>query len=325
MTFRRVMRILGLLAGLIAGVTAAIVGLMARRMVAPARQPLWATPGDMGLAFETVEFPARDGVRLSGWFIPAARPAGVVNEAATIVLVHGWTWNRLGDAAADLLANFSGTTPVELLRLAHSLHDEGFHVLMFDLRNHGESASQPPVTFGQTEANDLLGALAFLHTRADVDRERIGAIGFSMGANAVLYALPQTADLGAAIVVQPATAAVFAEGYAADLLGAAGQIVLPLVEAVYAAIGGVRLNALQPAFAAGGAGPVPVLFIQCKGDQWGSLDDANQLAAAAGGGEGPLYVDGDHRYDGYQYLIDNPRIATTFMGQYLEHMTAGAS
>lgn len=325
MTFRRVMRILGLLAGLVAGATAAVVGLMARRMVAPARQPLWADPSDMGLDFETVEFPARDSVRLSGWFIPAARASDASSDGATIILVHGWTWNRLGDAAADLLANFSGTTPVELLRLAHALHYEGYHVLMFDLRNHGESAAQPPVTFGQTEANDLLGALAYLHTRSDVNKERIGAIGFSMGANAVLYALPQTADLSAAIVVQPATAAVFAEGYAADLLGAAGQVVLPLIEAVYAAVSGVRLDALQPAFAAGGAGPVPVLFIQCKGDQWGSLDDANQLAAAASGSEGPLYVDGDHRYDGYQHLIDNPRVAATFLGQYLKLRVAAGS
>ena len=41
MTFRRVMRLLGLLAGLAAGLTAALVALFTRRMIAPARQPLW--------------------------------------------------------------------------------------------------------------------------------------------------------------------------------------------------------------------------------------------------------------------------------------------
>ena len=321
MTFRRVIRLLGLLAGLAAGLTAAVVALFTRRMIAPARQPLWCTPGDMGLAFENVHFPARDSVRLSGWFIPATRAEG---GNATIMLIHGWAWNRLGDAANDLLANLSGTTPVELLRLAHALHFEGYHVLMFDLRNHGESAAHPPVTFGQSEAGDVLGALAYLQARPDVDAARIGAIGFSMGANAILYTLPQSTDLRAAIAVQPATAAVFAEGYANDLLGPAGVVVRPLVETTYAAITGVPLGALQPAFAAAGADagddfrrPTPVLFVQCKADRWGSLADAAQLAAATPGGEGPLYVDGNHRYQGYQYLIENPRIAVTFLEQYL--------
>ena len=315
MTFRRVMRMLGLLAGFIAGVIAVMVALFTRRMVAPARQTLWATPADMGLEYENVEFPARDSVRLSGWFIPGARDTS--RGGATVILVHGWTWNRLGDAAADLLSDFSGTTPVELLRLAHALHFEGYHVLMFDLRNHGESAAHPPVTFGHMEANDLLGALAWLQTRADVDKARMAAIGFSIGANAILYALPQTSDLRAAIAVQPATPPAFAEGYATDLLGPAGALVLPLVEGAYAAVSGVRLGAMQPAFAASGAGPTPVLFVQCKGDLWGSLEDANRLAAATPGGEGPLYVDGDHRYAGYQYIVENPRIAATFLSQYL--------
>ena len=317
MTFRRVIRLLGLLAGLAAGLTAAVVALFTRRMIAPARQPLWCTPGDMGLAFENVHFPARDSVRLSGWFIPAARAEG---GNATIMLIHGWAWNRLGDAANDLLANLSGTTPVELLRLAHALHFEGYHVLMFDLRNHGESAAHPPVTFGQSEAGDVLGALAYLQARPDVDAARIGAIGFSMGANAILYTLPQSTDLRAAIAVQPATAAVFAEGYANDLLGPAGVVVRPLVETTYAAITGLPLGALHPAFAAAGADagddfsrPTPVLFVQCKADRWGSLADAAQLAAATPGGEGPLYVDGNPRYQGYQYLIENPRIAVTFL------------
>lgn len=317
MTFKRVMKFLGLLFGFLAGVTAVIVAWFTRRMVAPARQPLWATPSEMGLAFENVQFPAKDGVRLSGWFIPAA---GSERGGASIILVHGWAWNRLGDAANDLLANFSATTPVELLRLAHALHHEGYHVLMFDLRNHGESAAHPPVTFGQSEADDLLGALAYLSARPDVDPARLAAIGFSMGANAILYALPQTDALSAAIAVQPSTATVFAEGYADDLLGPAAGVVRPLVETTYAAITGVPLGALQTAFAVAGADalrPIPVLFVQCKADLWGSLADADQLAAATPGGEGPLYVDGDHHYQGYQYLIENPRVAVTFLEQYL--------
>lgn len=315
MTFRRVMQLLGLLAGFLAGITAAVVVFFTRRMVNPPRQALWTSPAEMGLPYDNVQFPARDGVRLSGWFLPAAK--GSKRDGATLVLVHGWTWNRLGDAAADLLADFSGTTPVELLRLAHALHFEGYNVLMFDLRNHGESAAHPPVTFGLGEANDLLGALDFLADRPEVNANRIGVIGHSIGANAILYALPQTDRMRAAIAVQPFTASTYAGRYAEDLLGVAGNLVRPLVENAYSAAGDVRLGALQPGFAAAGAGPIPVLFIQCKHDQWGSVEDVQRLVAATPAGEGPLYVDGNHRYSGYQYLIENPRVGVTFFEQHL--------
>lgn len=314
MTFRRVLRLISLLLGFVLGIISVVVAYLARRMVAPDRQPLWTTPAEMGLAYENVNFPAQDSVRLSGWFIPAPRTANPTG--ATIILVHDWTWNRLGDAAADLMANLSGTTPVELLRLTRSLHYEGYHVLMYDQRNHGESASHPPVTFGRSEAYDLIGAINYLCTRPEVDKTKLGAIGFSMGANAILYALPQTDQITAAIAVQPMTISSYVEGYSEDLLGVPGKVILPAVEAIYSSIGGIRLSALQPAFAAAGGGDTPVLFIQCKADQWGSLDDVNRLRAATPEGEGPLYVDGAHRYQGYQYLVENPKIATTFFERY---------
>lgn len=315
MTFRRVTRLFMTLLGFLAGLLAVVVAFFSRRMIAPARQPLRSVPTDLGLPYENVQFPAVDGVRLSGWFIPAVKNPN--RKGATIVLVHGWGWNRLGDAADDLMANLTGTTPVDLMRLAHALHYEGYHVLLFDLRNHGESASHPPVTFGQGEASDLVGALNYLQAQPNVDPARIGAIGFSMGGNAILYALPQTDLIKAAIAVQPSTAIVFAERYAEDLLGPVSNVVLPLVEGIYSVVGGVRLGALQPAFAATSAGETPVLFIQSKQDQWGSVDDVRLMASATPKAEGPLYVDATHHQQGYQYLIDNPKVAVAFFEQYL--------
>lgn len=316
MSSRRLTQLVGGVIGFIVGVSAVIVAYLTRRMIAPARQALWTTPAEMGLDYETVQFPARDGVRLSGWFIPAHERTK--RDGSTVVLVHDWGWNRLGDAAGSLLASVSANTPVELLRLAHFLHYEGLNVLMFDLRNHGESASQPPVTFGQQEADDLLGALAFLEARDDVDAGRIGVVGFSMGANTLLYALPRTDRIAAGIAVQPMDAAVFAHGYAGDLLGDTGaQVMLPLVETAYSAIGGIRLSAIQPSFAAAGASASPVLFVQSKQDRWGTREDTARLVSALPVSEGPLFVDGTHRYQGFQYLIENPRVVTTFFEPYL--------
>lgn len=312
--FRRVLRLFFFLLGLTAGLVTAVAAYFAQRLIKPARQRLWATPGDLGLAYEDVQFPARDGIRLSGWFIPAAEAA---RDGATVVLVHGWPWNRLGTLADDVFSGLEGSRPVDLLRLAYKLHQAGYHVLMFDLRNHGESAAAPPVTFGWQEANDLLGALAYLNGRAEVNKDRIGAVGFSMGANTVLYTLPQTEQIKAAVVVQPTSAGVFAERYGADLLGPLSLATIPLTQAMYQAAGGLSFAALQPAFPAAGAGQTPVLYIQGEGDRWGSMADVAQMAEKTPQASGPVFVEGTHRFDGYQYPIDHPELVTNFLAENL--------
>ncbi|MCA9920836.1 MAG: alpha/beta fold hydrolase, partial [Anaerolineales bacterium] len=297
------------------GLVTAAAAYMAKRMIAPPRQRLWATPGDVNLDFESVHFPAQDGVRLAGWFVPAG--ADSLRKGATIVLVHGWPWNRLGESAEDPLAMLDGAMPVDLLRLAHALHRDGFNVLMFDLRNHGESAALPPVTFGVQEARDLLGALSYVNGRSDVDPERIGVVGFSMGANTLLYTLPHTRQIKAGIAVQPTSARVFAEGYGAYLLGPIAPLVMTVAEWMYRLAGGLPLDTIRPGTAAGGAGNVPILYVQGRGDTWGSSVDVQQMATMTPQASGPLLVDATHRFEGYQYVIDNPKVVTAFFEQHL--------
>ena len=232
--------------------------------------------------------------------------ADEVRKGATIVLIHGWPWNRLGEVADDLFSELTGRKPVDLLRLAFSLHQDGYNVLMYDMRNHGESAAAPPVAFGQEEAKDLLGALAYLKARSDVDAERIGVIGFSMGANSLLYALPQTDNIAAGIAVQPMTVSVYSQKYGQDLLGPLSTAVLPLSEFMFQVAGGLYFSAYRPSFAAAGAGDTPVLFVQGNGDPWGDAEDVAQIAEATPNARGPLFIEANNRFEGYQYLIDNP-------------------
>ncbi len=315
MSFRRALRWFFWITGFIAALIAAIAAFFAKRIISPPRLALWANPGDLGLAYDDVQFPAQDGVRIAGWFIPG--PAESMRHGATIVLIHGWPWNRLGETADDLFANLTGEKPVDLLRLAYSLHQAGFNVLMYDMRNHGESAAAPPVAFGQEEAKDLLGAIAYLHGRADVAPHRIGVIGFSMGANSLLYALPQTDQIKAAVAVQPTTLAVFSQKYGRDLLGPLSIVILPVAEFFHQMAGGLYWSAYRPSFAAAGAGSTPILFVQGNGDRWGDVEDVAQMAEAAPNARGPLFVDSDGRFGGYQYLIDNPQVVVSFFEQEL--------
>lgn len=310
--FRRTLRWLFMLAGFGAGVITAVALFFSRYLVKPRRQPLWATPADLGLPFEEVHFPAADGLRLAGWFIP-----GAARNRATVLLVHGLHWNRLGNTASDMLAGLDGATPVDLMRLAYALHQDGFNVFTFDLRNHGQSAAMPPVTMGLHEARDVMGALTYLESRADVSPEHVGAIGFSIGANALLYALPQTDGLKAAILVQPTSADVFADGYLSYMFGAVARLIRPLAEWFYQLQGGMEFAALRPISAVSGSGDTPLLFIQGDGDQWGSLPDVQAMASAAAQVSIPLVVDTLHRSDGYRYLLDNPKIAAAFFEQNL--------
>lgn len=313
--FRRVIRFLFFLVGLVAGVVVSVAAFMAQRMIRPERQRLWLTPEDLGLPYEKIHFPAEDGLRLAGWFIPAENSE--VQDRATVVLVHGWPWNRLGEAATDLVSNLSSASPVDLMRLALALHREEYNVLMFDLRNHGESAAKPPVMFGLQEARDLLGALAYLKDRDDVNADKVGVVGFSMGANTLLYTLPYTRDIKAGVAVQPATPAVFADGFGQHLLGGLSKVVVPLAELFYVAAGGIRLDDYRPAAAAAGAGDTPILFVQGEGDSWGSVADVAGMAASAPAGGEALVVSSKHRFDGYQHVLDHPDMVTEFFDKNL--------
>ena len=97
----------------------------------------------------TSTFPRHRRRRAQGLVHPAARATG---PGPVVVFVHGWLWNRLG--------NVAGRVPftdrdVDFLPATKALHDAGYHVLLFDLRHHGESGrGRAPLTYGPREARD---------------------------------------------------------------------------------------------------------------------------------------------------------------------------
>ncbi len=200
---------------------------LTKLMVVGARLPVTRTPAEAGLAFEDVAFKSSDDVDLKGWFIPAAAAGG---PAPTVLFVHGWLWNRMG--------NVSGRVPftdrdVDFLPPTKALHDAGFNVLLFDLSNHGESGRRLPLTFGPFEARDYVGAVRYLRTRPDVDGSRIGTVGTSMGGNIALIGAVECLPIKAMLLVQPTRPYKFSAAFAADVMGKIGSASLPMVDVSY--------------------------------------------------------------------------------------------
>ena len=124
--------------------------------------------------YREVAFDASDGVHLSGWYRPT-------RNGATLLVIHGGGGNRTGAVAhAKLLVR------------------HGYGVLLYDARGRGRSEGQQNA-FGWGWTKDIAGAIAFLKRRPEVDPARIGGLGLSTGADALIQAAGQGADLHAVV------------------------------------------------------------------------------------------------------------------------------
>lgn len=86
----------------------------------------------------------------------------------------------------------------EVLLPAAMLHQADFNVVLFDMRDHGESSVEDGlVSAGQREYRDVLAVWQWIQTSHDVPPQSIGAVGISLGAGAVAIAFDQEPDLQA--------------------------------------------------------------------------------------------------------------------------------
>ncbi|HTP01966.1 MAG TPA: prolyl oligopeptidase family serine peptidase [Anaerolineales bacterium] len=134
--------------------------------------------------YETVRIPSRQpGIGLAGWYIPGK--AG----APAVVFTHG--------------INGCKCAP-NVLTAAGMLHRNGLNVLLFDLRNHGQSdIDNGRTAIGNKEYLDTLGAWDWLIAQKGFEPAQIGLYGQSLGAGTTLIAFGEEPRVAATFVDSP--------------------------------------------------------------------------------------------------------------------------
>lgn len=117
------------------------------------------------VAYEAVYLKTSNGLRLEGWWIPAARRA-----KGAVILFHGY-----------------GSTKGAKLPEAMYFREQGYNTFLLDFRAHGNSEGHT-CSIGYKESEEV--KLAYDHVRSRGAQPLI-LWGMSMGASAILKAVPQ--------------------------------------------------------------------------------------------------------------------------------------
>jgi uncharacterized protein len=127
-------------------------------------------PANLGTSYEEVAFTTGDGLRLEGWYVPSKNGAAVIS--------------------------FPGRKGPQ--KQARLLARHGYGVLVFDRRGEGESQGDPNL-LGWQGTRDIEAAVVFLRARPDVDGDRIGGLGLSVGGEMMLEEAAETDTLKAVV------------------------------------------------------------------------------------------------------------------------------
>ena len=184
-------------------------------MIKPGKAPVFETPDKYGLEYEDVTFKTKDGVILSGWIVKG-------NTDKVVIQSHfGVQCSRSGFTieGKGMMGKMLWNKDIHFLNQAKYLVDAGYSVLMYDLRNHGDSGSgeEEWITWGLNERNDVVAAVEFISNHEEYKDANIGLLSICMGAASTTFAYGMEDDLQSnpkiksMIAVQPLTFDYFIE------------------------------------------------------------------------------------------------------------------
>jgi uncharacterized protein len=158
--------------------------------------PILHRPDEVGLEYQDVFFPSEDGVPLEGWFIPRTGSDKIV------IANHPRWFNRSGlPSHLEPWIRFGGATgndfEVNFIPDYEILHNAGYNVLAYDMRNFGHSgkANDGVFSVGRYESRDVIGSLQYVRSRTDTGNMTIGLFSRCAGGNATFYAMQRRPEV----------------------------------------------------------------------------------------------------------------------------------
>ncbi len=270
----------------------------------PLPQPFDKTPADYGMAYRDVEFRTRDGLTLRGWLVEE-------NADKVVIMTHfGYRANRFG---YQLKHQPAGSMPydqeIEFPKVARRLADAGYAVLMYDLRNHGESDKTElgVGTGGHGERFDVIAAVEFVAADQATQGKPIGLLSYCYGANTSFFAMQedqsvfQSNDVRAMVALQP-----LSNGDYLKSLGVSDEVYAAAAKLYQERSGGYPLRA--DIEHAAKATAVPTRLVQARKDPNTNLAFVAELFENIPTEKEMYWLEEPtHRFDGYNWFAENPR------------------
>jgi pimeloyl-ACP methyl ester carboxylesterase len=235
----------------------AVSCLTAERLTRPTNHALRIDPRRVSPDAQPWSAHTADGLTLRGWYLPTS------DRRRLIVLVHGM-WSSW----------------LEMAALGRDLHHRGYDVLLFDLRGHGQS-DPSRLTLGNRERADIRTVMDWAQV-AGFSRDRVGWLGYSMGASTLLLEAAHNPSIQVAVIDSP-------YGNLPKVLDSQlskhsnlPSWFNPGILAAARLIYGVRTDNLVPTEAARSWGDRPLLLIHGESDSIVPVSQAYELARAAG-------------------------------------------
>ena len=284
------------------------------------RAPIYHRPDEAGLAYEDVSFPSEDGVPLEGWFIPAASDKIVICNhprwfTRSGLPSHLEPWRRFAGATGnDFEVNFVPDYKI--------LHDAGYNVLAYDLRNFGQSGSANGGIFsvGRFESRDVIGSLTYVRSRPDTAGMTVGLFSRCVGGNATMYAMTRRPHVfeGVRCLVcpQPLSSGVALER-AFERFGIPIDYLTELDELIFRRTS-FHIDEFSPIPWAKNV-TAPTLLYQVRDDLYTRPSDVQAMYDNIPVEKKLFWIEGTtRRWEGYAYFQNDP---TTILEWFDRHMT----
>lgn len=290
----------------------AFINGMADLMAHSTRTPILRWPHEYGLAFEEVFFPAMDGVPIEGWFIPA-------NSDRLLIFNHPMPCNRYGYPGHLAPWQDFGGFEVNFLPEYKILHDAGYNILTYDMRNHGRSGTGSGGINGHgvLEYRDVIGSIRYAKSRADTRNMRTALYSRCLGANASIVGMhkhPEAfAHIKAMIALRPVSPAVFVATAVENQKIANG---VALFDAALHRRTGYHLADVWPMEYAK-AVKLPTLVAQVRTDFLTKPSNVQEIYDTISSQDKTLFwIEGtDQRFEGYNHFGKNPTLVLDWLAQ----------